>query len=118
MFSEPASLRRELTRALPERPFAIRFWDGTEVPATEPAAPTFILRSPRALAHMLRRPGELGLGRAYVSGALDVAREDLDAAVALVVDWEPPPVSPRTAMRLALAAVRACGLVVPPRVPA
>ncbi len=53
----------------PRRPFAVRFWDGTAVPATEPAAPTFTFRSPRALAHVLRAPGELGLGRAYVARA-------------------------------------------------
>jgi cyclopropane-fatty-acyl-phospholipid synthase len=117
MFSQLTPLRRELSRALPERPFTVRFWDGSEVPSTESGGPTFILRSPRALAHMLRRPGELGLGRAYISGALDVPIDELDAAVALVVDWEPPPVSPRAAARLALAAVRACGLVLPPPVP-
>jgi cyclopropane-fatty-acyl-phospholipid synthase len=118
VFSHSAALRRELQRALPERPFALRFWDGTEVPATTGSGPTFDLRSPRALAHLIRRPGELGLGRAYISGDLDVAVEDLDAAVALVVDWEPPKIAPADAARLALAAVRAAGLVAPPPVPA
>jgi cyclopropane-fatty-acyl-phospholipid synthase len=117
VFARSAALRQEVARALPERPFAVRFWDGTEVPATDGGGPTFILRSPRALAHMIRRPGELGLGRAYITGDLDVPLEDLDAAVALVVDWEPPPVPPRDIARLALAALRSCGLVVPPRVP-
>ena len=51
--------------------------------ATEPDAPTFTFHSPVALAHVLRAPGELGLGRAYVAGLLEV--DDLDAAL-LVVD--------------------------------
>jgi cyclopropane-fatty-acyl-phospholipid synthase len=118
MLSQTAPLRRELRRVLPERPFSVAFWDGTEVRATQSGAPTFLVRSPRALAHLLRRPGELGLGRAYICGDLDVAVEDLDAAVALVVDWEPPRIAPRDAVRLAVAAVRAAGLVTPPKVPA
>jgi cyclopropane-fatty-acyl-phospholipid synthase len=117
MLSRTAPLRRELPRALPRRPFAVRFWDGSEIPATEPGAPTFILRSPRALVHVLRRPGELGLGRAYISGLLDVPVEQLDAAVHTVTQWEPPPVSPRRAVRLGIATLRGCGLVLPPPVP-
>ena len=45
--SDTAPLRHALTAALPRRPFAIRFWDGTEVPATEPGAPTLTLYAPR-----------------------------------------------------------------------
>ena len=37
---------------------------------------------------MLRAPGELGLGRAYVTGAIDV--DDLDAVVKVVDTWQPP----------------------------
>src|SRR5207245_7437534 len=78
-FSRTELLRRELEAALPRRPFTVRFWDGTSVAATGPDAPTFTLRSPRALAHVLRAPGELGIGRAYVDGLLEV--DDLDAAL-------------------------------------
>src|SRR5919198_1541537 len=64
-FATTRPLREEVARALPERPFALRFWDGTSVPATgNGASPTFWFRSPRAIAHVLRAPGELGLGRA------------------------------------------------------
>ena len=77
-----APLRHELESALPRRPFSIRFWDGTEVPATDPGSPTFTFHSPRAFAHVLRAPGELGLGRAYVAGLLDV--DDLDSAIRVV----------------------------------
>ena len=106
-----APLRDELRRALPERPFELRFWDGTNVPATTKGAPTFSFRSPQAIAHVLRAPGELGLGRAYVSGLLEV--DDLDAAVQLVDEWRPPPLGVRDRVRLGLALVRACGLVRP-----
>jgi len=88
VFSRIAPLRRELARAFPERPFAVSLWDGTSLPATTSEAVTFIARSPRALAQVLRSPGELGLGRAYVSGLLDV--DDLDRAVQVVTEWEAP----------------------------
>ena len=68
-----APLRREIAAALPRRPFAIEFWDGTSVPATEADAPTFRFLSPEALAHVIRAPGELGLGRAYVLGLVEKA---------------------------------------------
>jgi len=108
-------LRAALEHALPERPFAVRLWDGSEVSSTTTGAPTFTLRSPRGLAHVLRAPGELGLVRAYVTGLLDV--DDLEGAIAIVDEWKPPSVSPRTGARLALGAARACGVVIPPRAP-
>jgi cyclopropane-fatty-acyl-phospholipid synthase len=90
-FSNTSALRHELESALPRRPFTVRFWDGTTVRATESPAPTFTFRSPRALAHVLRAPGELGLGRAYVDGLLEV--DDLDGALRIVDTFEPPPLS-------------------------
>ena len=107
-FARTAALRRELEAALPRRPFTVRFWDGNEVAATEPAGPTFTVRSPRALAQALTAPGELGLGRAYVRGLLDV--DDLDGALRIVDQFEPPRLTLAQGARLGLAAVRACGL--------
>jgi cyclopropane-fatty-acyl-phospholipid synthase len=115
VFSRTGPLRQEIEAALPRRPFALQFWDGTELPATDPHAPTFNFRSPRALAHVLLAPGELGLGRAYVAGLLEV--DDLDAAISIVDTFEPPPLSFGQRALLALAVVRACGLVRPPRPP-
>ena len=115
-FANVAPLRRELQSALPERPFAIRFWDGSEVPATTPSAPTFTFRSPQALAHVLRAPGELGIGRAYVEGLVDV--DDIDGALLIVDSFEPPRLHPRQILRLGGALIRACGLTRPPRRPA
>jgi cyclopropane-fatty-acyl-phospholipid synthase len=111
-----APFREELTRCFPDRPFAVEFWDGTSVPATEGnGVPHFRVRSPRALAHALRAPGQLGLGRAYVSGDIDV--DDMDAVIGLLDNWQPPALSRGDRARLALAAVRAAGIVKPPPVP-
>jgi len=102
-------LCRELRRSLPSRPFSVRFWDGGFVEATEPGSPTFDLRGPAALAHFLRAPGTLGLGRAYVDGSLAV--DDLDAAFLVVDEWQPPRLERSRQARLvaaiALAAARA-----------
>ncbi|MBV8710635.1 MAG: class I SAM-dependent methyltransferase [Solirubrobacterales bacterium] len=111
-----APLRDALTGALPHRPFGLRFWDGNEVPATEPGSPTLTFTTPRALAHVLRAPGELGLGRAYVAGMIEV--DDLDAALLMVDTFEAPRLSVAQRVGLAVALVRACGVVMPPAVPA
>jgi cyclopropane-fatty-acyl-phospholipid synthase len=111
-----ASFRTALEDALPERPFRVVLWDGSEIPPTEHnGGPTFTATSPQALAHVLRAPGELGLGRAYVTGAIDV--DDLDAVVKVVDTWDPPPIDRRTKAKLALAALRATGVVRPPGPP-
>ena len=104
-----APLAREMRRLLPERPFHVRFWDGSSVPATAPAAPTFSVRTPRALAHFLRAPGSLGLGRAYVDGSLAV--DDLDAAFVVVDHWAAPSLraADRARLLVALAAAAAPG---------
>ena len=65
---DPSPSSESLRAAIPDRPFAVRFWDGRTLPATNGAGPTFEVRSPDAFAHVLLSPGQLGLGRAYVSG--------------------------------------------------
>ena len=75
--AKPDALRAEIERALPDRPFAIQWWDGSRTAATRDGGPTFAVRSPRAVGHALRAPGQLGIGRAYVSGELEV--DDIDA---------------------------------------
>jgi len=121
-FARTAPLRRELETALPQRPFSIVFWDGTRLASNDGGAastngrtPTFSLRSPGALAHALRAPGQLGIGRAYVAGELEV--DDLDAALEVVDAWKAPPLDHRARLRLAVAAARACGLRRPPSRP-
>jgi cyclopropane-fatty-acyl-phospholipid synthase len=93
-------LARALRETLPERPFAVRFWDGGAVEATSTGAPTFFVRRPSAMSQFLRAPGTLGLGRAYVEGSLDV--DDLDAAFIVIDDWTPPPLSLAERARLGL----------------
>ncbi len=109
------ALRRQLRQAFPQRPFAVAFWDGTSVEATEPGAPTFTFRSPQAVAHVLRAPGELGMGRAYTAGLIEV--DDLEGALQIVDTFEPPRLSLRQQASLGVALVRACGIVAPPRAP-
>jgi cyclopropane-fatty-acyl-phospholipid synthase len=111
-----APLRREIENRLPERPFTIEFWDGTRVPSTSGDGPTFSVRSPRAAAHVLRAPGQLGLGRAYVSGELEV--DDIDAVIALLDSWQPPSLDGPDKRALLLGAVRAAGVTKPPPRPA
>ncbi|MDX6667062.1 MAG: cyclopropane-fatty-acyl-phospholipid synthase [Solirubrobacteraceae bacterium] len=116
MTSTPAAaLGRELERSLPDRPFSVDFWDGTRVPATAPG-PTFSVRSPDAVARALRAPGQLGLGRAYVAGELEV--DDVDGVVHLLDHWDPPSLGRGARLRLALAAARAGGLRRSPPPPA
>jgi cyclopropane-fatty-acyl-phospholipid synthase len=115
-FADPSSLRGEIARLVPSRPFRIEFWDGAPLSATTGEGPTFGLRSPRAVAHLVRAPGQLGLGRAYVSGELEV--DDLDAVTRLLDGWQPPQIERVDRVRLLGAAVRACGLTLPPRIPA
>jgi cyclopropane-fatty-acyl-phospholipid synthase len=115
-FSRPTALREELQRALPDRPFEVAFWDGSTLPSTNGASKTtFRVTSPLALAHVLRAPGQLGIGRAYVSGALDV--DDIDAAIDILDSWKPPAFDLKAKARLAAAALRSTGLIAPPKPP-
>jgi cyclopropane-fatty-acyl-phospholipid synthase len=53
-----------------ELPVRLRGWDGSL--AGPPGAPVVAVRSRRALRRLLWSPGQLGLGRAYVAGEIDV----------------------------------------------
>ena len=111
-FANTAPLRREIATRLPERPFTIEFWDGSNVPSTSGEGPVFSVRSPRAIAHALRAPGQLGLGRAYVSGELEV--DDIEQVIQVLDGWQPPALDKTDQRALMLAAVRAMGIVKPP----
>jgi cyclopropane-fatty-acyl-phospholipid synthase len=110
-------LRAALAEALPDRPFTVSLWDGTSLPPSNgDGGPTFRLTTPVALGHILRAPGQLGVGRAYVSGGIDV--DDIDEALELIAHWSPPPLDNKTKARIGLAAVKAGALRHVPRVPA
>jgi cyclopropane-fatty-acyl-phospholipid synthase len=71
----------------PDLPIAVRAYDGSRLgPADAPA--TLVIRSPNAFRRLVTAPGELGLGRAYVSGELDV-EGDLYVALAALRDRIP-----------------------------
>ena len=108
-------LRSALADALPDRPFTVALWDGSEVASTNGGGPTFPITSPTALGHVLRAPSQLGVGRAYVSGGIDV--DDIDAALDLLARWSPPPLDTRAKRRIAVGAVRAGALRGVPRAP-
>ncbi len=98
------------------RPFAIECWDGERLGSTTGGGPIFRVLSPAAVAYALCAPGQLGIGRAYVAGALEP--DDLDSALALLSTWKTPALAGATRVRLAVAAARACGVTLPPRPPA
>jgi cyclopropane-fatty-acyl-phospholipid synthase len=110
-------LTREIKRALPDRPFNIELWDGSWIPATNTngGGPTFTARSKDALAYAVAAPGQLGLGRAYVAGEIQV--DDMDAVIELMNEWEPPEIGAVEKARLIAAAVRAAGIRRPPPAP-
>jgi cyclopropane-fatty-acyl-phospholipid synthase len=114
LLSRPAGLRAAIEELLPDRPFSISWWDGAVTPSTTGGGPVVTVRSPRALGHALRAPGQLGIGRAYVSGEITVS--DLDEAIRILRSWSPPPLDGAARRRLLLAAVKAhgVGLLPPP----
>jgi cyclopropane-fatty-acyl-phospholipid synthase len=115
-FASTEPLRREIETRIPKRPFTVEFWDGARLPSTDGDGPTFYVRSPRAAAHVLRAPGQLGLGRAYVSGDIDV--DDMDAVIEVLDTWQAPSLDKGDMARLLFGAVRAAGIQRPPKRPA
>jgi cyclopropane-fatty-acyl-phospholipid synthase len=116
MFATTAPFRQAFLAHFPERPFSIRFWDGTSIPSTTGGGPTFDIRSSRAFAYALSAPGQLGLGRAYVAG--EIVPDEMDETLDVVGTWKPPAIDRKAQAQLALAAARASGLQKPPPVPA
>jgi cyclopropane-fatty-acyl-phospholipid synthase len=71
--SSVASVFRPLLRAAlgPVPTVRFEFWDGSAFQPPSGSPGTVRVNSRDAVAHMVWAPGELGLARAYVSGALD-----------------------------------------------
>ena len=96
---------------LRRRPFAMRFWDGSTMPATVEVpggAPVIVLAHPSAVAHLIHEPNDLGLGRAWVGGQLDV-EGDLEAVVGLRRSFYGLKLSARDRLLAARTAWRAGG---------
>ena len=110
-------------------PLPVRFelWDGSAV-GPEGGPGSVVVRSPEALRHALWAPGELGLVRAYVAGALEV-RGDLfevlrtlrrslaDPLRADPLRADPLRADPRLVARAVQALVRLRALGPPPKRP-
>ncbi|MGH9026438.1 MAG: class I SAM-dependent methyltransferase [Acidimicrobiia bacterium] len=90
---------------------AFRLYDGSRL-GPDPAPATIVVRSPDALRRMVQAPGELGLGRAYVAGDIDL---EGDVYAALSLRESVPEVKFRT--RQALSAIRLVGVKGLKRVP-
>jgi cyclopropane-fatty-acyl-phospholipid synthase len=90
------------------RPFGVRFWDGSVLPPRGDAGPVIVVADPAALAYVAREPNQVGLGRAWVSGMLDV-EGDLDGVLALRHELKDLWFSGRDRLRVALLALRLVG---------
>jgi cyclopropane-fatty-acyl-phospholipid synthase len=117
-----AALQEVGAGRLAQLPLVVRFWDGSCLPGAATDAngrdrPVIVATEPRALAHLLHEPGQLGLARAWVDGSLTV-RGDLEDVLALRGALPDVRLSLRDRLRLAATALRAAGpraLWVPPR---
>jgi cyclopropane-fatty-acyl-phospholipid synthase len=87
-------------------PVGVRFWDGSRLGPGGPA--TIVVRSPAALLHLLRAPGQLGLARAWVDGSLDV-EGDLEQVLRSRAAFADVRLSVSDRAHLAAAAVRVVG---------
>jgi cyclopropane-fatty-acyl-phospholipid synthase len=61
----------------PDLPVRFRFWDGTVIPGKD-ARTEVVFSTPLALRRLVYAPNELGLGRAYVAGDLDITGDVFD----------------------------------------
>ena len=98
-------------------PVGVRFWDGSELRTA--GRPAVVVRSPSAIAQLVRAPGQLGLARAWVEGSVDV-EGDLEDILKTRNVFAGVRISSRDRARLAWAALRAIGIrrLRPPRIPA
>jgi cyclopropane-fatty-acyl-phospholipid synthase len=99
------------SRAEGGRSFTLAFWDGSELPPTNPVpnSPTLRFAQRDALVRMVREPNELGMARAWVSGELEVDG-DLEMALDLTEKWRHAPLKATDAIP-ALKAARKLGLL-------
>ena len=93
----------------------IELWDGTATGELD--GPTVRLRSPDALRHLLWAPGELGLGRAYVAGDIDIDGDIFATILALRPAGAQLRFGPRQLAAVAVAAQRVGALGWPPPPP-
>lgn len=98
---------RNLTRVLGTPPqLRVRTWDGSE--AGPPSAPVVVLHSRRALRRLLREPNDLGFGRAFVAGEVDLEGDPYEAlrAVSVAAGPQRPPLTAGDRVALVADGVR------------
>lgn len=90
-------------------PVSVRFWDGSTLVAqgAQMHAPVATL-APEALRHFVREPNQLGLARAWVSGALDIDG-DLEQVLRARDELREISLSPADRIRLGWAIARMAG---------
>ncbi len=76
MAREPESTVAEIARPALEEvvehlPLAVHWWDGSETRIGD-SPTTIVVRHPLAVRRLLYQPNELGLGRAFVAGEVDI----------------------------------------------
>ncbi len=99
-------------------PVRFEFWDGSGIgPSDGPG--TLVIRTPNAISRMLWAPGELGIGRAYVTGELEAEGDIFSVLQALHVAARPDlRAGPRPALLALRAALQLGVLGRPPAPPA
>jgi cyclopropane-fatty-acyl-phospholipid synthase len=104
------TLRSVADGRLAELPVTLRFWDGSQLPAAERAgdAPVVFVSGPTAIAHLVHAPGQLGLARAWLNGALELDG-DLEAVLATRARFRNLRIPLSERVRLVLAASRIAG---------
>ncbi len=99
-------------------PVRFEFWDGSGIGPTDGPG-TLAIRSPNAISRMLWAPGELGIGRAYVTGELEAEGDIFSLLEALHVAARPDlRAGPRPAVLALRAALQLGVLGRPPAPPA
>jgi cyclopropane-fatty-acyl-phospholipid synthase len=87
-------------------PIRFEFWDGSKLNPPDQTVATLRFLSPNAIRRLLWMPNELGLGRAYVSGEIDLDGDLFDVVVAFR-DAKPEVANPGRAWRVLPTAVAA-----------
>ena len=85
-------------------PICFEFWDGSRLSPEDAAVATLRFNSPDAIRRLLWMPNELGLGRAYVAGDIELVGALFDVVVAFR-DATPEVGASRRAWRVLPAAV-------------
>jgi cyclopropane-fatty-acyl-phospholipid synthase len=109
-----SAARRALERVADGRlqalPLTLRFWDGSTLVAQDAGAsgPIVLLNGPQALRYLVHEPNQVGLARAWVTGAVDV-EGDLEEVLRARSRISGISISPADRLRLAWASLRTAG---------